>query len=165
MIDDLVAGLAMDPAAPELGVERVELVRAQRAGLLAADERPDVLVQVPLVHQVRAGADVDHLEVAIQQLVHRGRGPRVPTLVDLVDHPCPSGLSLSDRLRPRRDDLRQPVPLSRDGVVAGVHTHAKSAIGHPVDASSHPLAPGPCRRHEVTVGPFRVRFGVTTRPR
>jgi hypothetical protein len=149
MIDDLAAGLAMNPTATELGIERVQLVRAQSTRLLAPNERPDVLVQIPLVHQMRAGADVDHLEVAIQQLVHRGRSSGAPALVDLVDHPCPSGLSLSDRLRPGRDDLRQPVTLSRDGVVAGVHTHAKSTVGHPVDASSHPLAPGPCRRHEV----------------
>jgi hypothetical protein len=48
MIDDLAAGLAVDPAATELGIERVQLVRAKRAGLLAADERPDVLVEVAL---------------------------------------------------------------------------------------------------------------------
>jgi hypothetical protein len=51
------------------------------------DERPDMVVQVPLVHHVDAGADVDHLEVAVEELIDGRCGPRITLLVDRVHHP------------------------------------------------------------------------------
>jgi hypothetical protein len=163
MIDDLAAGLAVDPAATELGIERVQLVRAQRAGLLAADERPDVLVEVALVHQVRTGADVEHLEVTIEELIHGGSRPRVPALVDLVQHPDPSDLRLCACTWARLDDLDEVVALACDSVDTGIDAHPIGAARQQIDAAASPLARGQSTRHATRVRNIRVMNRVTTR--
>jgi hypothetical protein len=153
----------VNPAATGLGIERVQLVRAQSTRLLAANERPDVLVQIPLVHQMRTGADVEHLEIAVEQLIHGGSGPRVPALVDLVEHPDPSGLSLCAWTWARLDDLDEVVALACDGVDTGIDAHPVGTARQPIDAAASPLARDPSTRHDTRVRNIRVMNRVTTR--
>ena len=91
---------AVDPAAAQLGVERVERLDAQRAGLLLAQERTNVLLQVLRVHGVRRGTDVERLQVPVEQLVQRRVRARVPTFVDLAGEPAHRLLGLGAALGP-----------------------------------------------------------------
>jgi hypothetical protein len=75
---------AVVTAPPELGVERVERLGAYGAGLRLAEERSDVFLQVPGVHPVRRPADVERLQIPVEQLVERRARARAPLLVDLV---------------------------------------------------------------------------------
>jgi hypothetical protein len=87
VVDRRAAGPTVNPASPQLRIQGVQLVRTECARLLGPDERPDMAVQVPLVHHVGAGADVDHLEVAVEELVDGRCGPRITPFVDRVHHP------------------------------------------------------------------------------
>ncbi|MEU7814332.1 hypothetical protein [Pseudonocardia sp. NPDC049154] len=165
MVDLPALRPAVDAAAPELGVERVEHVGVDRAGLESADEGADVILEVSRVHEVRARADVDHLEVAVEQLVDRRRRSRVPALVDLVEHPRARGLSLSVRTRSGRNDLDEVVPTPADGVDASVDAHAVGAAGEAVDAAAGPLAACLSTGHDLKVRNVRVMNRVTTRDR
>jgi len=66
----------------------------------------DVLLQVLRVHPVRRAADVEHCQVAIEQLVHGRVRPRVTLLVDLAGEPADRLVRLGRRLLDR-SQLRQ----------------------------------------------------------
>ncbi|MDT7708089.1 MAG: hypothetical protein QOG20_3696 [Pseudonocardiales bacterium] len=148
---------AVRAAAAQLGVEGVQHLGVHPAGLQTPDERPDVLLQVARVHAMGGAADVERLQMAVEQLVEGRVRARVPALVDLVEQPGPRGLGLAGRLRARRDDLHEHVALARDRILTGVDTDAQGAAGQLVDGSALAAAAGlgPC--HETTL----ARFGVT----
>jgi len=81
----------------------------------------DVLLQVLRVHPVRRAADVEHCQVAIEQLVHGRVRPRVTLLVDLAGEPADSLVRLGRRLGSRGDDLPEVVTSARQRVDARVH--------------------------------------------
>jgi hypothetical protein len=83
-----------------------------------------VLLQEFRVHAVRRPADVDRLQVPIEQLVDRRARARVPALVDLAEHADASGLGQRRGFRSGRNDLYEAVPLPRERVLARVHTDA-----------------------------------------
>jgi hypothetical protein len=64
-------------------------------------EGPDVLVYVTAVGVQRLARHAELAEVAVQQLSHRGGGPRVAPLIDLVDQPDPRRFCLRCGLRAR----------------------------------------------------------------
>jgi hypothetical protein len=81
---------------PQLTVERVEEICVEGAHRSHADERPDVLVRVPLVRRESASLERHQLEVLVEQLIDRCGGPRMPAFVDLAGEP-----TLAPRLIPR----------------------------------------------------------------
>ncbi len=95
---------AVDTAAAELRVERVEYLGVDRACLQPADERPDVLHQVLGVHRVGGAADVERLQIAVEQLVESRVRARAPALVDLAEHPDSGIVGALRGLRAGRDD-------------------------------------------------------------
>ncbi|GAA4989176.1 hypothetical protein GCM10025792_41810 [Pseudonocardia tropica] len=100
VVDALRRSRAVVPAATQLGVERVEGLRADGAGLRPTEERADVQLQVPGVGAVRGRADVEGLQVPVEQLVQRRARPRAALLVDGVEEPRPRGLSAGLLPRP-----------------------------------------------------------------
>lgn len=78
---------AVVPAPAQFRVERVEDVRIQRTDLDLAQERRDVVADVTSVERQGTGGAVELVEVALQQLVHRGFGSRVPPVFNLADQP------------------------------------------------------------------------------
>jgi hypothetical protein len=68
--------------------------------------------------------DLQHVEVAVEELVDRGLGTGAPLLVHLGQEAGADLLGLLGGLRPSWHDLGEVVPLLRDRVEARVHAHA-----------------------------------------
>src|SRR4051794_3109796 len=95
----------------------------------------DVLVDVVPVALDGAPAAGVLLEVAVEQLVDRGRGLRVAPLPDVREEPLPDLLGPIPRLRAGRDDLDEVVPALRHRVLPGVDPHAKGSAGELIDGA------------------------------
>jgi hypothetical protein len=152
---------AVGAAASQLAVERVQHLVVHRAGPDVADEGPHVLAQVVGVHAVRGTADVEVLQVEVEQLVDSRLRSGIPPLVDLAEQADPGRLGLGGRLRSRRDDLDQIVALAGERVLSGVDPHPQGPARQRVDraARAAPLRLGPS--HDTRVGQVRVTFRVT----
>src|SRR4029450_5171383 len=103
------AAAAVVAAAAQLGVEGVKDVGADRADLLAPDQRADVLVDVAAVGGQGGAFGLNHLQVPVEQLVQRGVGTRVPLLPNLGEQPSLGGLGQVLAAWSTRDDLSQVV--------------------------------------------------------
>jgi hypothetical protein len=101
---DVWAAVAVLPAPPEFGVERVEEIAVERPDLHRADERSDVLVGVAGVGGERVSSSVQ-LEMAIEELDDRCVSPRLAVLVDLAGQPAHDLFGFCRRLRPSRHGL------------------------------------------------------------
>jgi hypothetical protein len=85
----------------EVAVDLAQRQRPERWSQVVADD--------PLVPGAGRRLDVEGLEVAVEHLVGRRRGLRVPTLVDLVEQPRPYLLRFRRRTRLRRGHLVEVV--------------------------------------------------------
>jgi hypothetical protein len=121
---DHPAPLAMEPAATELGVERVEDLSGERGQLHGADQRHDVRAGEVLVRRPRGALHLKQSKVLLQELPHRRRGTRIQPVVDLYEKTTRRLLGLVVGIRASPDDLLQVVAFLRDGVLARVDEHA-----------------------------------------
>jgi hypothetical protein len=78
---------------------------------------------------VRRAADVERLQVPVEQLVDGRIRARVAALVDLVEHPRPGLLGELRRLRSRRDDFHEGMAPAGERVLAGVDADADAPLG------------------------------------
>src|SRR4051794_26688902 len=79
-----VRSVAVVAASTKFGIERIEGVRVERADLLPTNQRANMQPRQPPVVLHSVALDVEHLEVPVQQLVHRRAGPRVAALINLA---------------------------------------------------------------------------------
>jgi len=96
---------AVVPASAQFRVERIQCVCVQGTNLDLAQVRRDVVPDVAPVKSQCAGGAVKLVEVALQQLIHRGLSPGIPSLFDLADQPVPNSTRLSLSPGSGRDDL------------------------------------------------------------
>jgi hypothetical protein len=96
---------AVNLAAPQLGIQRVQGVGVQRAGLLPPDERPDVLLQVARVARCVVGPTSRVSKIAVEQLIDCRAGAGVASFVDLRQEPGPGRFGQRQRLRTGRNHL------------------------------------------------------------
>jgi hypothetical protein len=160
---DRTAPAAMVAAAAQLGIERVQDVRVDRADLLMPDQRPDVLVDIAAVGRQRGAFGFDHLQVAVEQLVQRRAGPWVPLLPDLGEHPSQRRVGQVTRLRASRNDLGEVAAALGDRVTADVDAHLQRPAGQLPDAAALALAT-PDRRCHVRHGRALRGTACGTRP-
>ena len=133
------------PTSAQLRVERVQDVRVQRTDLDLAEEGRDVVADVATVERQRGGSAVELVEVALQQLVHRGVASRVPSLFDLTDQPVVDPRCLSASLGSRRNDLDQVMPALAHRIDSGIDPDPQRPTREPVDAAlgtSRGIGPG-----------------------
>jgi hypothetical protein len=113
---------APGPAPTQLRVERVEGLPVDTARLELPQHRADVSVDVADVGRARRLANVEHLLVAVEELVHGRPRSRIAAFVDLAQQPRPHLLGLGGCPRAGRDDLdevvlplrqRDPIPRTR----------------------------------------------------
>jgi hypothetical protein len=116
MVDLLPMG-AVVPAAPHLGVERVEDVGVEVADLPLADERSNVLVHILAVARDGALTALVLVEVAVEQLIDGRRRARAASLFHLFDEPPTHLVGPLPRLRTGRDHLDQVVTALGDRAV------------------------------------------------
>ena len=103
-----------------------------------------MFLEVARVHPMRRAADVERLEVPVEQLVERGAGARVALLVDLPQQPRPRALGGAPSLRARRNDLGEEVLTAGDRIKARVDLHAQGPARERLDL---PPRSGRRRRH------------------
>jgi len=139
---DVPGATAVVTAAAQLGVERVERARVEGADLDAAEQRPDVLGRVSGVRLARAPLPGAHLEVLVEQLVHRGVRAGLPLLVDLTQQACAGRLGHPGRLGSGGDDLAQVVPALRDRVDSGIDRDSQRSARQLLDDAARPLPAG-----------------------
>lgn len=96
MVDESALTATVHATASELGVERVEDIAADTADLQLTEQRHDVVPDEAVVPVARRGLDVDDLEVTIDQLSDRHRGPRLAPGIDLGQQPGADLLCLSE---------------------------------------------------------------------
>jgi hypothetical protein len=149
---DIGPAVTVVPAPPQLGVERVEHVPVERPDPHLPDQRPDVLVRVPLVRRDRVQLQVDDLEVLVEHLIDRRVRPWVAPLVHLVQQPSPRRLRLRRGLRPGRDHLDEVMPTSRDRVRSRVDADSQCAAWERIDAAAtaSPDGASPCHDQQRT---------------
>jgi hypothetical protein len=121
VVDESAGTAAVGPAVTELRVERVEHLPADTTDRLGTEEREDVGADHALVARPGGHLDVDHREVALKQLGHGGRGPRLPVAVDVSEKTCPRLLRLGRGSKPGGHGLCDVVAPLRHRVDAGVH--------------------------------------------
>ena len=161
MVDPAAGAVAVVPAAAELGVERVQSLGPHSAGFRPPQKGSDVQLQVPAVGAVGGHADVQRLQVPVEQLIHRRTGARAALLVDGVEEPGSGGLCSRLLAGPGIDDLDEGVPLPRHRVLAAVYADAQRPAGQLVDRPALPPAPGLCSCHGSRVRDVRVTKRVT----
>lgn len=88
MLDEWPPAVAVPAAATQLGVERVEDRRPERADLLLADQREDAASGESAVGGERVALDLQQLDVAFEQLLDGRGGLRAALLVDLDGEPA-----------------------------------------------------------------------------
>lgn len=126
----------MIPASPKLRVKRVEDLCIQRRDLHLTDQWTDVLTHVTAVQLQRPRRSVELVQVAVEQLVDRGRSARASPLLHLAYQPVSNGAGLPLRLRPCRDDFGEVVPTLAHRVDPGVHADSQRAAGQRIDAAA-----------------------------
>jgi hypothetical protein len=149
---DVRAAAAAGAARAELGVERVH-----RLAVDAADREGGRALRGCVggsgAHS-RCGCvlDLQHVEVAVEELVDRGVRPGAPLLVHLGQQAGTDLLGLLGGLRPGWHDLGEVVRLLRDRVEARVDAHAVRPARQGLDLSPDAL-PGLRRGgHGATAG-------------
>lgn len=154
---------AVDPAAAQLGVERVEDLGVQLADLESTNERLDVVLHVAAVELKRVRRPGELLQVLLQQVGDRRAGARVPALLDVAQHPVPDRVRLLLGVRTGRDDLDEVVPALGDRVLPGVDAHPQGAAREDVDAPLlAPRGPGLETSHDTNARGVRVMLRVTS---
>jgi hypothetical protein len=112
---------AVVAALAQLGAEGLQDLRIELANLHRAEHRPDVLADLSLVPMPGARLDVDHIEPAIDQLVHGLPSCAGCVLVNLVEQPRPDLLGFGRSTRTCTDRHAQVHPAAGWRVDPGVH--------------------------------------------
>jgi hypothetical protein len=133
VIDQAALAGAVLPTAAELGVEGAQDLGVEAADLDRAEERTDVVLHVRLVQLQGVGRALELREVALQELIERRAGLRVPALGDLDEEAVAGSLGVAAGVRALRDHLGQHVPLLRERVQPAVHTHPQSTTRKGLD--------------------------------
>ncbi|OLM15480.1 hypothetical protein Ae706Ps2_5577c [Pseudonocardia sp. Ae706_Ps2] len=161
VIDALRRPRAVVATATQLGVERVQRLRPDGAGLRPPQERTDMQLQVPGVGPVRGRANVEGLQVPVEQLVQRRARAGAALLVDGVEEPGARGLGTGLLARAGLDHPDEGVPLPRYRLLPAVDADAQRAARQPVDRPALPPATGPRPCHRPRTRALRVTKRVT----
>jgi hypothetical protein len=154
---DLDPAVAVLPAAPQDRVVRVQELAVEPRDLERAEARADVDADDLLVAVPRGVFDFEELEIAVQELVDRGLGPRVALLVDLRGEPALHLRGLLASVLARGDGLDEVVPLAAEWVDARVHADAEGAVGADLDLAALSSGHGPeASRFAPTMAPTPV---------
>ena len=94
-----------------------------------AEKWRDVIADVAAVKRQGTGRSIELIEVALDQLIHRGVGSRIPALLDLADQPVANGTGPSVGPRSGSNDLGQVVPTLAHRIESGVDATRSAPLG------------------------------------
>jgi hypothetical protein len=95
------------------------------------------------VERQRGSGTIELVEVALQELIHRGLGSRVSPLLNLTNQPVASGTRPSVGPGSGGDDLDQVMSALAHRVNSGIDADSQRPVRQLVDAASNPSCATP----------------------